>query len=1616
MPRTNPLISTSAIPMRDRILAERRLLNRTMYGINDIIRVDSEGDNLVYRLNTTGETFSTAKDAFDAVGKTGMTTFGRITGDLESSSYNLRGLGGLEQRLKTVRDTLATDVGLANRLGIDDPNLIRFEIASFKSGIGNKQSLRSIVDQVGENLGVIVPDDASFNLLRVFSGEKEMTVGEISRLFSATSEGLGGILSTEDLIEALGKGPQSVASMYSKSGKRVKGAIALRDISLAGEDLGNLLEQVSGTTKLDTKSVRIFKVDEDLRNLAQRYIEAISSPEASAFSDASSRRSFATLTAMDKISGEVDEITGVVTPTVEGLERKAFYSKSGAMDVVTAALKNLKILDDDGNVLKQIGSLTEAEQKILTSKFESAYDGTSVLNSKMFNSIRAQVKNELESLRSLSENQRSQQFVTNRIAELTSQLDNLEGDNFQAITARIFMNIKEGETVLPRMIKAVVDQAGFSKVLDQYSILTTDVALKAETAIMGTDDSINLVLQGEAKARVYYDPLAPAFHYDMFSDPTYIKANETRQNRIISSLNHAIETGEVRGNLRRQIYQSAEANLDAVPEAARDSAQRNRMFMRQLKEAIESGMDIRTMPQLLNYLKKNASADLFRIKDGIYQPALEDAFRLSLDTEASFFSGRANKAARLGEGLRDMTILGRNEPIKALTFQVQGHKMLFAGDAASMFKHSLGGFDLDDKGIIMPRIFKDASGEDRLGTFLFRQPTGPGEFIFGKADLRNTDTIKLFLQNNDALMNELDIMKESITGNALLDSIHEGLTASGRRKSQLDNLIGQQSSDQIEDFIIALMKSAEQRGSYSIQRVDMNSSFFKQLEGKEFTSPLALTRENIKAAAEAGLAKEKYLVQQYNYGNMLRIFATEGSFDYSDEIHRGLSTYVSSREYGTLNTLRGEYSRLLQSTVESEISAGLAKQKEYGQAIAKIMKDADADTRAGISSLFDEDLSKKSRQAILKQDTIGQYINRLTVASAGADQQEAILARLQGKVDDSVLSALRNTKIATFAPSDVVDLIVNLNEGIGVEGVENLERLYGGAIDKESAAKAIMKISGIAEDAGVSVVEATGRQMIDSKFELLGKLRALSMQNLVDQDDYKNMLAGIDNVILDQRLKGDDVTGALKSFQRGFDDISSATNVSEEMTEYSRRIKDAFSGGDEGGIKQNLKGLLGLDAESPFAHASKSAKLGQQAKDAMDVVDNAIFKLNQVAYAGEIVNSKESSIIASNILQEAESMMQTNSQIMNDVIQAGDEASEFLKYNAPRMQGQVIDKVRSMIFEASNQSEGTTVRQLLDAMEMQMSGRYKGVRRIMSQPGYSDENTLLNMFRARQQERAASFLNKQEGISALTEQYDEMVRNVNSMSIEERREILAIAEDMMGKSRRGSAIVDEDQFKIAAALLVDSEKGIEKLGLDELTEKAVRQMRMLQQAKSTVTELGMNEILSFGGRASASGYAPSAIDLTDEERSNLFRGLDGEVADETQRPVEAGYKRIGKEFFDKPIVKKSGYAVAGLIAASFIYSASKDRSQSDIAGPPLLPGGSAYEAMAQRQPQVPEGSMFSGYDQGVSYSVNIEGSREQAESFSNSIGSVARGAVNSTMYRGLPQLGKDPYSQIAGSY
>lgn len=218
------------------------------------------------------------------------------------------------------------------------------------------------------------------------------------------------------------------------------------------------------------------------------------------------------------------------------------------------------------------------------------------------------------------------------------------------------------------------------------------------------------------------------------------------------------------------------------------------------------------------------------------------------------------------------------------------------------------------------------------------------------------------------------------------------------------------------------------------------------------------------------------------------------------------------------------------------------------------------------------------------------------------------------------------------------------------------------------------------------------------------------------------------------------------------------------------------------------------------------------------------------------------------------------------------------------------------------------------------------------------------------------------------------------------------------------------------------------MNLDKESLNVASNMIRLSTARQRLVDSDLSDALLYGGRVSdAADLAPPPIDmnidLTDEERRLIFQGTKPEEKAAADQ-FGVRYKRIvdswrdGKlgEAFKNPTVKRASYAALGLIAASFIYSASKDRGEQEIAGPPLLPGGSAYETLPTRSPQIPNQSMFSGYNQGTGYSVHIEGSQDQVEAFRQAAGSVANGPINSTMYRGLPQLGRDNYSQIASSF
>lgn len=123
------------------------------------------------------------------------------------------------------------------------------------------------------------------------------------------------------------------------------------------------------------------------------------------------------------------------------------------------------------------------------------------------------------------------------------------------------------------------------------------------------------------------------------------------------------------------------------------------------------------------------------------------------------------------------------------------------------------------------------------------------------------------------------------------------------------------------------------------------------------------------------------------------------------------------------------------------------------------------------------------------------------------------------------------------------------------------------------------------------------------------------------------------------------------------------------------------------------------------------------------------------------------------------------------------------------------------------------------------------------------------------------------------------------------------------------------------------------------------------------------------------------------------------------------------DLFQDSIIRNSAYAMVGLAAFGFIYSATKERTQESIEGPPLLPGGSAYETDFPRSmPTLSDLKYLNPTTAAMRYQIHLNGNQRDVEKLQELTGGVVNGPTNTTMYDGLPRLGRDPYQNVASSF
>ena len=165
--------------------------------------------------------------------------------------------------------------------------------------------------------------------------------------------------------------------------------------------------------------------------------------------------------------------------------------------------------------------------------------------------------------------------------------------------------------------------------------------------------------------------------------------------------------------------------------------------------------------------------------------------------------------------------------------------------------------------------------------------------------------------------------------------------------------------------------------------------------------------------------------------------------------------------------------------------------------------------------------------------------------------------------------------------------------------------------------------------------------------------------------------------------------------------------------------------------------------------------------------------------------------------------------------------------------------------------------------------------------------------------------------------------------------------------------------------------------------------------------------------------------VDDKFIKGISAAMSGDDYSEYVSSGKAPYKRISeyikdgefkKLFTENTTLRRSVYAAGALIAGSFIYSGIKDHTAENVKGPPLLPGGSAYEEQyPNRMAEIPQIGTTS-YNPGVSYKVNLFGGKSMVDSFKQRAMGVGNFNMNTTMYSGIPDVTRNPLSEMANSF
>lgn len=962
------------------IYAAKSALARTEMGRSGAVRidVDSSTGKISYISSVTGERHDTAGEAFIKSSKFLLTDFKELrygSSRLADESFQPRFaqagmfLENLQDNLGRATAEQLADLERIGLKGIDTKSSLIMSILTTKNE--NRKTVLDTakeLEKIGQGFIPIVDGEGgAFLTMRANVG------GEIRSLTSAQMHMMGtilgsGVLSAEKLQSALGK--EAMPGFVDKLPKRLRAFFSQRDFTMSEEEIAKALPKNAAGSIEDN----ILRVDSGIDYLRKYFgfagREGIGGEFVKHALD--ENKILQTYNLIDELLDE-DLVKATVKNLLQTDLDKTILNSRDIIGLVQGSNSSKELLDNIAEVFGKDSDEYESINKIITG-VKREFDGITPVNDMLIGSKLDSLKETIKELQDQIDapgiSSQESEILKERLYQIRNQYDIVENaKNLYQVTLRGGIG---GE-----QIKSAAKFSDFSKIgkvkglFSQYSAILDEEAIKGELGF----DFKGFVFSGlgSSNKNVYVDPVSTSFLGELFSSDYDLENMKRFSGEIMQEFNESIDQNIIPKRIKEMIKQTLfDEDLDYFPEYMTETRMRNKEFARRIMEMHQSGVSIKDSPQMMNMLAKMHASDMYRIqtKGGVstYLPVMPDLNRFAISTEAAAFQGGTKLPEKYSHnGMQKVSIKNNAQDVSAelLEFRVNDNRVLFGPGMTDRFFNSLGGFDLDDKVITKMMTYKDSGDTKRLIFGIYRQPSGPEEAIYARANL-DEGTLRAYF-NNERFKGLLDQYRTSVSGltdKTFIDDL-SSVIFQGQSYKNIN-------AENAERLIIEIFDFGETQGKAGLRHLDGS------LKGVAGAHNRRILR-SIERFGASSLARD----EQYTRFGLFKILVEEGGIKQGETL------------------IREELEKLLENnTYKNFLDKGLfdelnqaVKQAQYDQ-IATIFKMNE--NNPFLNAMKQEAVFNKMFSVATAQDAgqLGTYVNRSMLVGSRLNQTQDLIEEL----------------------------------------------------------------------------------------------------------------------------------------------------------------------------------------------------------------------------------------------------------------------------------------------------------------------------------------------------------------------------------------------------------------------------------------------------------------------------------------------------------------------------------------------------------------------------------------------------------------------------------------------